>query len=65
MKGRFQVQPSPIFLRDNPNVYCKPIIYNMSPDIEQIQQPNPLDSPTSKEHVKIKNIEPMNTPASP
>ena len=26
MKGRFQVQPSPIFLRDNPNVYCKHIM---------------------------------------
>ena len=56
MKGGFQVQPSPIFLRDNPNVYCKPIIYDMSPD---------KDLPTSKEHIKINNIEPMNTPASP
>ena len=65
MKGRFQVQPSPIFLRDNPNVYCKPIVYDMSPDKEQIQQQNPLDSPTSKEHIEINNIEPMNTPASP
>ena len=35
--SKFQVQPSPVFLRDNPNVYCKPIIYNMSPDKEQIQ----------------------------
>ena len=24
MDGKFQVQPSPVFLRDNPNVYCKP-----------------------------------------
>ena len=37
MDGKFQVQPSPVFLRDNPNVYCKPIIYNMSPNKEQIQ----------------------------
>ena len=65
MKGRFKVQLSPIFLRDNPNVYCKPIIYDMSPNKEQIQQQNLPDLPTSKEHVKIKNIEPMNTPASP
>ena len=34
MDSKFQVQPSPVFLRDNPNVYCKPIIYNMSPDKE-------------------------------
>ena len=34
MNGKFQVQPSPIFLRDNPNVYCKPIFYDMSPDKE-------------------------------
>ena len=32
MDGKFQVQPSPVFIRDNPNVYCKPIIYEMSPD---------------------------------
>ena len=37
MDDKFQVQPSPVFLRDNPNVYCKPIIYNMSPDRGQIQ----------------------------
>ena len=34
MDGKFQVQPSPVFLRDNPNMYCKPIIYDMSPDKE-------------------------------
>ena len=43
MKGRFQVQPSPVFLRDNPNVYCKPIVYDMSPNKEQIQQQNLMD----------------------
>ena len=31
MKGKFQVQPSPVFLRDNPNVYCKPLVYDMFP----------------------------------
>ena len=65
MNGRFQVQPSPVFLRDNPNMYCKPIVYDMSPNKEQIQQQNLPDLPTSKEHIKIKNIEPMNTPALP
>ena len=34
MEGKFQVQPSPVFLRDNPNVYSKPIVYNMSHDKE-------------------------------
>ena len=34
MNGKFQVQPSPVFLRDNPNVYCKPIIYDMMPNKE-------------------------------
>ena len=34
MDGKFQVHPSPVFLRDNPNVYCKPIVYDMSPDKE-------------------------------
>ena len=34
MNGKFQVQPSPVFLRDNPNVYCKPIVYDMTPDKE-------------------------------
>ena len=65
MDGKFQVQPSPVFLRDNPDVYCKPIIYDMSPDKEQIWQQNSLDSPTPEEHVKVNDIEPMNTPASP
>ena len=37
IKGKFQVQPSPIFLRDNPNMYCKPIIYDMTPDKAQIE----------------------------
>ena len=37
MDGKFQVQPSPVFLRDNPNMYCKLIIYDMSPNKEQIQ----------------------------
>ena len=37
IKGKFQVQPSPVFLRDNPNVYCKPIIYDITPDKAQIQ----------------------------
>ena len=31
---RFHVQPSPIFLRDNTKMYCKPIIYDMSPNKE-------------------------------
>ena len=31
IKGKFWVQPSPIFLKDNPNMYCKPIVYNMTP----------------------------------
>ena len=65
MNGKFQVQPSPIFLGDNPNMYCKPIIYDMSSDKEQIQQQNLPDLPTSKEHAEINNIEPMNTTASP
>ena len=65
MKGKFQVQPSPVFLRDNPNVYCKPIIYDMTPNKSQIQWQNSPDLPTSEEHVEINNIEPMNTPASP
>ena len=30
MDGKFQVQPSPVLLRDNPNMYCKPIVYNMT-----------------------------------
>ena len=30
INGRFQVQPSPVFLRDNLNMYCKPIVYDMS-----------------------------------
>ena len=30
MNGKFHIQPRPIFLRDNPNVYCKPIVYDMS-----------------------------------
>ena len=37
MDGKFQVQPSPVLLRDNPNMYCKPIIYNMTPDKAQIK----------------------------
>ena len=32
MDGKFQVQPSPVLLRDNPNMYCKPIVYNMTPN---------------------------------
>ena len=32
MDGKIQVQPSPVFLRDNPNVYCKPIVHDMSPE---------------------------------
>ena len=65
IKGKFQLQPSPIFLRDNPNVYCKPIIYDMTPGKAQIKQQNLPDLPTSEEHVEVNNIEPMNTPASP
>ena len=65
IKGKFQVQPSPVFLRDNPNVYCKPIVYDMTPDKVQTQWQNLPDSPTSEEHVEINNIESMNTPASP
>ena len=65
MDGKFQVQPNPVLLRDNPNVYCKPIIYNMTPDKAQIKWQNSPDLPTSEEHVKINNIESMNTPASP
>ena len=37
MDGKFQAQPSPVFLRDNPNVYCKPIVYDMSPKEDQNQ----------------------------
>ena len=37
MDGKFQVQPSPVLLRDNPNVYCKPIVYDMTPDKAQIE----------------------------
>ena len=68
MDGKFQVQPSPIFLRDNPNVYCKPIVYDMSPNKEQIQTqnlPDLPDWPALKEQVEVNNIEPMNTLASP
>ena len=32
MVGKFQVQPSPVFLCDNPNVYCKPLVYDTSPE---------------------------------
>ena len=65
IKGKFQVQPSPIFLRDNPNMYCKSTIYDMTPDKAQIEWQNSPDSPTSEEHVEINNIEPIYTPASP
>ena len=37
MDGKFQVQPSPVLLRDNANVYCKHIVYNMIPDKAQIE----------------------------
>ena len=37
MKGKFQVQPSPMFLRDNLNVYCKPLVYDMTPVNEQTE----------------------------
>ena len=57
--------PSPVFLRDNPNVYCKPIVYDMSPEKEQTQQQDSPESSLMEEQVKINNIEPMNTPASP
>ena len=39
--GKFQVQQSPVFLRDNPNVYCKPIMCDMTPDTNW-KEPNPL-----------------------
>ena len=65
MDAKIQVQPSPVFLRDNPNVYSKPIVYDMSPEKEQTQQQDLPDSPLMEEQVKINNIEPMNTPASP
>ena len=38
MDGKFQVQPSPVLLRDNPSVYCKPIVYNMTPNKAQIEK---------------------------
>ena len=38
MKGKFQVQPNPIFLRDNPNVYCKLLVYDMTPVDGQTKQ---------------------------
>ena len=63
MDGKFQVQPSPVLLRDNPNVYCKPIVYAMTP--QQGTNQNSPESPTSEGHVKFNNIEPMNTPALP
>ena len=62
MEGKFHVQPSPVFLRDNPNVYCKPLVYDMSPE-KQIQQTNLPNSPNME--IEINNIEPMNTPTSP
>ena len=65
MDGKFQVQPSPVLLRDNPNVYCKPIVYNMTPDKAQIEEQNAPKLPTSEGHVEFNNIEPMNTPALP
>ena len=37
MDGKFQVQPNPVLLRDNPNMYCKPIVYDMTPEKAQIK----------------------------
>ena len=65
MDGKFQVQPSPVLLRDNPNVYCKPIVYDMTPNKAQIEWQNAPKPPTSEGHVKFNNIESMNTPALP
>ena len=65
MDGKFHVQPSPVLLRDNPNVYCKPIVYNMTPDEVQMEQQSPPKSPNSEGHIKFTNIKPMNTPALP
>ena len=52
MDGKFQVQPNPVFLRDNPNVYCKPIVYDMSPtrskSSEKIYQNHPPQRNKSK-----------------
>ena len=45
MKEKFQVQPSPVFLRDNPNIYCKPLVYDMTPVNCWIQQNPSSDSP--------------------
>ena len=61
MEGKFQVQPSPVFLRDNPNIYCKPLVYDMSLE-KQTRQTNSPDLPDME--IEINNIEPMNTPAS-
>ena len=65
MDGKFQVQSSHVFLRDNQNVCCKPIVYDMSPNKEQNQQQDLPDLSTMKGQVKVNNIEPMNTSASP
>ena len=62
MDGKFQVQPSPVFLRDNPNVYCKPIVYDMSPKKEQIQQQDSPDLPTPQGQVKVKILNPWTPP---
>ena len=66
MDGKFQVQPSPVLFRDNPNMCCKPIVYDMTPDKAQIEQQSSPKLPNHREtHVEFNNIEPMNTPALP
>ena len=65
MDGKFQVQPSPVLLRDNPNMYCKPIVYNLTPDKAQIEWQSPPKSPNLEGHVEFNNTEPMNTPPLP
>ena len=65
MDGKFHIQPSPVLLRDNPNVYCNPIVYNMTPNKVQMEQQSPPKLPNLEGHIKFTNIKPMNTPALP
>ena len=67
MKGTFQVQPSLVFLRDNPIVYCKPFIYDMTPPTKQDQWDSLPALPTNQLNTDTyeTEFEPMNTTASP
>ena len=65
MKGRFQVQPSSVFLRHNPNVHCKSVVYNMTLKGDQNEQNLLSTLPDTADSIDIINIELFNTPAFP